>query len=240
MVFESNTETDGAFVSAATDDRRERVACQFSLNGGTEDNYSPDLFSAGDGRTFVVAVSGEPLENSCVGIRIVDARGRASQPPGLSGNQGGTRIAIGGGRVALSVWPFHSVQLRSARSGRVIGRLAVKGTVQAVALSRSTVPLLVVGNAGRRIELFDARSKTSRGAVAVPATTASELSAAAANVVFRSGNAIYVLDGDRSTIRMIAMAGSTPIGLSIEGPRVAWVENHAGRGRIQALTLQRG
>jgi hypothetical protein len=240
IVSESNTETDGVFVSAATDDPKERVACEFSLNGGTEDNYSPDLFSGGDGRTFVVAVNGEPLGGNCVGARIVDARGRASQLPGLSGNQGATHIAVGGGRIALSAWPFHSVQLRSARSGRVIGRIAVKGNVQAVALSRLMVAVLVDGNAGRRIELFDARSKASRGAVDVPASTAAELSAAAANVVFRAGNSIYVLDGDRRAIRLIAVAGSTPLGLSIEGPRVAWVENGGNRGRIQALVLQRG
>jgi hypothetical protein len=247
VVSTSNTETDGAFVSAAADDPKERVACGFLLNGGTEDSSSPELFSAGDGRTFVVAVNGEPL-GGCVGVRIVDARGRASHLPGFR-DSGLVRIAVGGGRIALSTGASHSVQLRSARSGRVIGRIAVNGSVQAVALSRSTVAVLVDGNAGRRIELFDARSKTSHGAVGVPAATASELSAAAANVVFRAGKTIYLLDGDRRTIRILAVATSTPIGLSIEGPRVAWAENEPGparrgyppqpdRGRIQAVMLQ--
>jgi DNA-binding beta-propeller fold protein YncE len=149
-------------------------------------------------------------------------------------------MAVGAGRIALSAFPFHSVQLRSVPSWRFIRRIAVKGKVLAAALSRSTVALLVEGKGGRRVELFDARSNASRGSVGVPVTTAPELSAAAANVVFRDGNAIYVLDGDRRAIRVVAVAGSTPIGLSIEGPRVAWVENGAAQGRIQALTLQRG
>jgi hypothetical protein len=231
-------ETDGAFVSAAADDPKDRVACQFALNGGTEDSYSPSLFSAGDGGTILAEVDGEHLDSSCVGVQIVDAHGRASQTPGQ--RSAGSPMAVGGGRVALSTsWPSNSVQLRNARSGRVTRRIAVTGRVKAFALSRSTVAVLVDGTAGLRIELFDARPNTSHGAVRVPAETASELSAAAENVVFHAGNAIYLLDGDRRTVRIVAVATSTPIGLSIEGPRVAWAENEPGRGRIQVVVLQR-
>ena len=35
----------------------------------------------------------------------------------------------------------------------------------------------------------------------------------------------------------LAVAQVTPVGLSIEGRRVAWAENLNGRGRIRAVTL---
>jgi hypothetical protein len=38
-------------------------------------------------------------------------------------------------------------------------------------------------------------------------------------------------------VSTLAQAGSTPVGLSIEGSRVAWAENIMGRGRIRSLTV---
>ncbi len=130
-----------------------------------------------------------------------------------------------------------SAELRSAPSGRLIATAIAAGRVQAIALSQSTVALLVDGFFGRRIELFDARSTASRGTFSVPASTAPELSAVGANIVFRVRNTIYLLDGRRRTRRILVIAASTPIGLSIEGRRVAWAENVRGRGRIRAVIL---
>ena len=130
-----------------------------------------------------------------------------------------------------------SAELRSGRTGRLIAKAAAAGRVQAIALSQSTVALLVDGFFGRRIELFDARSTASHRTVSVPASTAPELSAAGANVVFHVRNAIYRLDGQRRTLRIVAVARSTPIGLSIEGRRVAWAENNRDRSRIRAINL---
>jgi hypothetical protein len=240
MVFESNTETDGAFISAALDDPKGKIACDFSLGFGTEDSYSPTLFAAGDGRTFVVASDlNARLGGNCLGLEVVDARGRASEPPALRAARTTTRLAVGAGRIALSAPPFNAVQLRSARSGGVVRRIAVKGTVRALALSRSTVAVLVDAKAGRRLEFFAVQPGRSLGQYRVPPSTAPEISVAATVVVFHAGRSIYVLDGDRGTIRFLATATSTPIGLSIEGPRVAWAENAHGRGRIEAVTLRR-
>jgi len=38
-------------------------------------------------------------------------------------------------------------------------------------------------------------------------------------------------------MRTVAVAKAEPIGLSIEGKRVAWAENPSGRRRIVAITL---
>ena len=60
------------------------------------------------------------------------------------------------------------------------------------------------------------------------------IAAAGTNVVYRPGKTIYLLDAKNLTARVLAQAHSVPIGLSIEGHRVAWAENTDGRGRIEA------
>ena len=55
--------------------------------------------------------------------------------------------------------------------------------------------------------------------------------------IFRVRRNIYLL-GPKG-LRLLQRASGTPIGLSIEGRRIAWAVNIKGRGRIVALTLPR-
>jgi len=138
-----------------------------------------------------------------------------------------------------AVGPRSSAELRVARRGRLVATVAAPGRVTAVALSHSTLALLVDVPSGQRIELFDARTTVARGTFSAPRYTAPELSVAGMNVVFRAGKTIYLLNGRRRSERILASAGSTPIGLSIEGRRVAWAESVGYRGRIRAIFLPR-
>ena len=54
-------------------------------------------------------------------------------------------------------------------------------------------------------------------------------------VVYSVGTKIYLLR--RQRLQLLWRASGKPIGLSIEGRRVAWAVNLKGRGRIVALTL---
>jgi hypothetical protein len=67
--------------------------------------------------------------------------------------------------------------------------------------------------------------------------SAADVSAGSGGIVFRVGRSIYVLSG--RTPKLLARAPGTPVGLSIEGRRVAWAVNPKGHGRIVALTLPR-
>jgi len=60
-------------------------------------------------------------------------------------------------------------------------------------------------------------------------------------IVFRVRRAIYVLDAGASNPRAIpvALAASPPIGLSIAGRRIAWLEASPRGSRVRAVALQR-
>jgi WD40-like Beta Propeller Repeat len=131
-------------------------------------------------------------------------------------------------------------ETRDARSGAAISSFSSAGAAQAVALSPSLGAVLVKGFFGERVELYDPRSGAPRGTVPVPPTTAPEISIAGGRIVFRTGRKVQMLDAASRKISPLAVAGATPIGLSIEGRRVAWAENSGGHGRIRAVKLGRG
>ena len=54
-------------------------------------------------------------------------------------------------------------------------------------------------------------------------------------IVYRVKKAIKVLDARTGALTPLAVAKASPIGLGIEGRRVAWAENVNGRGRIMSL-----
>ena len=74
------------------------------------------------------------------------------------------------------------------------------------------------------------------GTTAVPRGTAPGLSVSKAGIVYRVGKSVYLLGPGKP--KLVWKASGTPIGLSIEGKRIAWAENVKGRGRIVALTLR--
>ena len=55
-------------------------------------------------------------------------------------------------------------------------------------------------------------------------------------VVFRDGSRIYQLHGRKPTL--VAVASAAPIGLTIEGKRIAWAESVHGKGRIRAVAVR--
>ncbi len=69
----------------------------------------------------------------------------------------------------------------------------------------------------------------------MPKGTSVELSTSDQLIVFRVGRSIRAVSVDSHGVRVLARAAAPPIGMSIEGSRVAWAENVKGRGRIRAL-----
>ncbi len=156
-------------------------------------------------------------------------------------------LAAGGGRVAIvprgavgaetSPRPnLREVEIRDASTFAVVGRATADASIRAIAVSGSALAVLTTN----AIEVYE-RDGTLLAKRAVPRTTAPELAVGAPShlsavgswVFYRVGRAIYLL-GRRSPL---AVATSTPVGLSADGGRLTWAENPGGHGRIRALTL---
>ena len=116
-------------------------------------------------------------------------------------------------------------------TGPPISSFNARRPVRALAISSNTVAVLT----DRAIELYTISGKL-RGVDRVPARTAAEIVISNAGVVYHVGRSIRLAGGGE-----LARAASVPIGLSVEGRRVAWAENvRIGgelRGRVRTLQL---
>src|SRR5512133_1310310 len=117
-------------------------------------------------------------------------------------------------------------------SGRRLTRVVPQGTVREVALCWPDLAVIVTRLDGTTVvEIYDA----ARGEL-VTATTrpgATHVAIGTGGIVFVVGRTIYTIRAGQPVLLWRAL--TKPIGLSIEGRRVAWAAN----GRIRALTLPR-
>lgn len=129
----------------------------------------------------------------------------------------------------VNVYSLRGTLMLSERLDGIVRDLALFGD--------RVVVLLEQPNGSRVIQRFNVKS----GARLLPSRalspSAADVSAGSGGIVFRVGRSIYMLSG--RTPKLLTRATATPIGLSIEGRRVAWAVNLRGRGQIVALTLPR-
>ena len=211
---------------------------------------------AGDGPTLVysrVATSAVEVgdcfdlgtcETPVVGGGLARVAGRATVP--VPGAPPAVLVAVSGRHAALvpaaqggespSAAPGGPVEIRDATTGALVASFAPAGLVTAVALSSRLAAVLVETPGGTSIEWYDPVTGAPLGSLAAPGAAPS-LSAFGELVVFRSGRNVRLLDAAAGTARLLARAAATPIGLSIEGGRVAWAENVRGRGRVRAVSV---
>lgn len=120
-------------------------------------------------------------------------------------------------------------------TGRSVAHLPLVGTVRGLALTPNAVAVLLERPDSSKVVLrYGVGTGTFLGSSGVLPLGATSLSASTRGIVFRDGPRIYQLDG--RAFRLVAIAKSVPIGLSIEGSRVAWAESVGHKGRIRAVT----
>ena len=137
--------------------------------------------------------------------------------------------------------PNGPVEIRRASSGALVTSFAPAGTVRAVALSARYATALVERAGGARaIETYDATTGSRVASVAVPTSTADDLDSSGATVVFRVGWSLRLLDAATGQQRVLYGATAKPIGLSIEGSRVAWAANTGGHALIRTMQVPPG
>jgi hypothetical protein len=130
------------------------------------------------------------------------------------------------------------IEVRDVRTGALISHAAPQGTPAAIALSKDVLASLERTPLGLRLAWYDPASGNLRGSVPVPSATAPELTATDQLIVFRVGRSIRAVGVETHKVTTLARAAAAPIGLSLEGSRVAWAENVNGRGRIRAVFVK--
>ena len=160
-----------------------------------------------------------------------EARDTCPAPPAAS-------VAVGGALVAAADEAM--AEVRDGATCALLAAISPGGAIRALALGDGVLALLVDGTDGtRRISRFDAESGAPLGRSAVPAATAPRLDVAPGRVAYRVGNAIRVLDLASGASRTAWTPRRFPLGLSLEGRTLAWVENRNGRSRAWTLALPR-
>jgi hypothetical protein len=202
---------------------------------------------AGDSSTLVYGVErivGDENPTYGGGVERVTGVSKVAVP----GAPPPAMLAAAGNRVAIVVaetgWldpgsPAHAVVI-DAVTGASVGSFSPEGMPLAIAFSPSAVAVLESTASGRQIEF-----RTPAGAllrtVEVEAK-ATGLSTTNTRTVFRVGKSIRTVGVRMGSVRQIATAKAIPIGLSIEGKRVAWAENVKKHGvlhgRIRAITIR--
>jgi hypothetical protein len=216
---------------------------------------------AGDGATLVYSVttvayvdevaylSGGSCEMKIAGGGVYSISGRKT-PPAVEGTTAAVQVAASGTSVAyvpaagvskLGV-PVAAadvpIEVRDVRTGALISRANPQGTPLAIALARTALASLEQTPFGVALAWYDPPSGKRLGSVPVPTQTSAELTASDRLIAFRVGRSIRTVTIATHKVKTVARAAATPIGLSIEGSRLAWAENVTGRGRIRAVYLR--
>lgn len=129
------------------------------------------------------------------------------------------------------------IDVIDATTGNEISSVQPQGTPVAIALSANVLATLERTPLGTRVAWYDPTTGQATGSAPVAAATATDLTTSDKFIVFHVGRSIRSIDIASGQIRTLATATSTPIGLSLDGNRLAWAENVKNGGRVRALYL---
>jgi hypothetical protein len=129
-----------------------------------------------------------------------------------------------------------TIEVVDAASGRVVSSIRPEGTPVAIALSAHVLATLEKTRLGLRLAWYapSSGSRTATGSVPVAVATSPALTVSDQLVVFHVGRAIRAVEIATGRVKALVTAGAPPIGLSIEGSRLAWAENRKHGARIRA------
>jgi hypothetical protein len=143
-------------------------------------------------------------------------------------------VAKGGLPAAAADLPIEVVD---SDTGDSTARVQPQGTPLAIALAPHVLAALERTPLGLRLAWYDSATGRAAGSVPVAGTASPEVSTTDRVAVYRVGRNVHAVDLATSRDTRLVRAAATPIGLSLEGNRVAWAENVKSGGRIRALYL---
>jgi hypothetical protein len=246
-------------VGAGAGDRRERRFQELAHTNRGNGLWFGGV--AGDGTTLAYAVTSVDYadEAGCLAgtdscamkiagggvYRVVGRQRRAKLVPGTT--HGAVALAAGGGRIAYvgtGAITKHGkpvaggdlpIQVVDAADGHVVSSVQPQGTPIAIALSAHVLAALERTTLGLRLAWYAPSSGLPTGSVPISIATSPELTTSDRLAVFHVGRSIRAVEIGTGRVKTLITAAATPIGLSVEGTRVAWAENLKHGARIRAL-----
>lgn len=215
---------------------------------------------AGDGNTLVYGVTSVDYQDEagCLagtspgGCTLVKSGGgvfwiKGRNPQLVPGSGAAVQVAVSGtavayvatGAIAKDGKPVAAadlpIDIRDAKSGEEIASIQPQGVPTAIALSAHVLATLERTPLGLRLAWYDSATGRPEGSIPVPRRTTPSLTASDRLIVFRVGRSLRSVAVSTHRTRVLARAAATPLGLSLEGNRLAWAENAHGTFRIRAL-----
>lgn len=130
------------------------------------------------------------------------------------------------------------IEVVDAQTGASISRVSPQGMPLAITLTPHVLATLERTPLGLRLAWYDRATGTPTGSVPVASGTTPELTATDRTIVYRVGRSIRGVDVQTHDVRTLARAAAEPVGLSLEGQRLAWAENLKTAARIRAIIVK--
>jgi hypothetical protein len=245
-------------VGAGVRDRRERRFQQLAHTARGAGLWLGGV--AGDGATLVYGVTSVDYEDeagclagtdSCAlkivqrggGVyRVIDGTKLKLIPgtsPAVAVAASGRRVAyIEADSIAKNGKPVAGgdlpIEVVDSVTGRVLSSITPQGTPVAVALSAHVLATLERTPLGLRLAWYTPETGSPAGSVPVALATNPSLSVSDRLAVFHVGRSIRGVEIGTGRVRTLVTAAAPPIGLSVEGNRIAWAENLKHGARIRA------
>jgi len=192
-------------------------SCKKKIAGG-----GIDLVTAGQKPT--------PLPAAGPALGLVVSNGRIAYIPA-------TTVAKGG---APASRPGAIVQVEDVSNGTVVSKVKSVGVPLAIGLASHVLAVLSRGSPNARVlrlTWYDPSSGQTLGGIVVPLATSPALAVNGQVVVFRVGRALRDLILATRHVHALGKTGAKYLGLSVDGTRLVWAENHRVSGNIRALSV---
>lgn len=246
-------------IGAGAGDRRERRFHELAHTSRGAGLWLGGI--AGDGSTLVYGATSvdyedeagclagsAPCDMKITGGGVFRVVGR-QEPKPVPGTGGTVAIAVSGANVAyvpaapvgkkvvLAADADMPISVVDVNTGDVIARVWPQGVPTAIALTDTSLVTLERLSSGMRLAWYETATGKTVGVTPAPDDASPEVSANNRFAIYHVGRVIHAVDLQTQKDRVVAKAAASPIGLSLEGTRLAWAENLPSGGRIRALTL---
>jgi len=185
---------------------------------------------AGGGIDLVTAGQKTSLPAAGPALGLAISNGRIAYIPATAVAKGGAPAASSGA----------AIQVEDVSNGTVVSRVKPVGAPLAIGLASHVLAVLSRGARNARVlrlTWYDPSSGQTLGGVVVPLATSPTLGVNDQVIVYRFGRALRAVVLAKHHVHGLGKTGAKYLGLSVDGTRLVWAENHRVSGSIRALSV---